>query len=183
MKKRINEKAPHFLPDYIVDAVTDIDFDYLNKQGIKACLFDLDHTILHHGTTIIRPKILKHIHDSGMKVYIATNRVYSEVLDEIAVQLKADGVVHAMRGDFAKPSRAYYTHAIQKTGYKPEQIIMIGDRILQDIWGSRRSGLKAILLSKFGPIKWWDQILIIPDRLLPIVFKKKYIDYKPQSNS
>jgi HAD superfamily phosphatase (TIGR01668 family) len=161
MKKRITEKAANFLPDYIVNSVTDVDFEYLSRQGIKACLFDLDHTILHHGTTIIQPKILEHIHESGMKVYIATNRVYSEVLDEIAVQLKADGVVHAMRGDFAKPSRAYYAHAIQKTGCKPEQIIMIGDRILQDIWGSRRSGLRAILLSKFGPIKWWDRTTVI----------------------
>ena len=106
MKKRITEKAANFLHDYIVNSVTDVDFEYLSRQGIKACLFDLDHTILHHGTTIIQPKILEHIHESGMKVYIATNRVYSEVLDEIAVQLKADGVVHAMRGDFAKPSRA-----------------------------------------------------------------------------
>lgn len=178
MKKiRDGEQRKHYLPDYIVNSVRDIDFDYLKTQGIKVCLFDLDHTILHHGTTIIQPEILEHIHDSGMKVYIATNRVYSEILDEIATQLKADGVVHAMRGNFAKPSRAYYAHAIQKTGCKPEHIIMIGDRIIQDIWGSRRSGIRAILLNKFGPIKWWDQLLIIPDRLLPAIFKKKYHDY------
>lgn len=177
MNKRIKKEAPNYLPDFIVNSVTDIDFDYLQSQGVRVCLFDLDHTILHHGTTIVQPQILDHIHKSGMKVYIATNRVHSTVLDEIAKQLHADGVIHAIRGIYAKPSRAYYQHAIEKSGCKPEQIVMIGDRIIQDIWGSRRSGLKAILLSKFGPIRWWDQLLIIPDRLLPILCKNKYQKY------
>lgn len=174
MRKRIDQKGYSFLPDYIVESVTDVDFDYLAKLGIKVCLFDLDHTILHHGTEIIEPQILKHIHQSGMKVYIATNRVHSEVLDRIAHQLDADGVVHAERGKFAKPSREYYKHAITVTGVEAGQIAMIGDRILQDIWGSRRMGLTSILLSKFGPIKWWDRLLIVPDLLLPIIFKHKY---------
>lgn len=174
MKKRVTSDNISLLPDYIVNSVTDIDFDYLANSGIKACLFDLDHTILHHGTEIIQPQILEHIHQSGMKVYIATNRVHSEVLDTIAGQLKADGIVHAVRGKFAKPSRAYYAHAIEKTGCEPRQIAMIGDRILQDIWGSRRMGLTSILLSKFGPIKWWDRLLIVPDILLPILFASKY---------
>lgn len=178
MKKRLGNTSFTFLPDYIVNSVTDINFDYLKDQGIKVCLFDLDHTILHHGTTIIQPSILRHIHSSGMKVYIATNRVENPILDDIAKQLKADGVIHAMRGKFAKPSRAYYAHAIDKSGCKPEQIVMIGDRILQDIWGSRRSGLQAILLSKFGPIKWWDQLLIIPDRVLPRIVKHRYRSIK-----
>lgn len=182
MKKRISIKSPNYLPDYIVDSVTDIDFDHLRREGVKVCLFDLDHTILHHGTTIIQPQILEHIHASGMRVYIATNRVYSPLLDEIAAQLKADGVVHAVRGSFAKPSRAYYAHAIEKAGCSPEQIVMVGDRIIQDIWGARRSGLRAILLSKFGPIRWWDQLLIIPDRLLPIIFRTRYKMYSSSRN-
>lgn len=174
MKKRVDQNGYNFLPDYIVESVTDINFDLLAEIGITACLFDLDHTILHHGTEIIQPQILNHIHKSGMKVYIATNRVHSEVLDRIAVQLKADGIIHAERGKFAKPSKAYYSHAVAVTGAKPEQIVMIGDRILQDVWGSRRMGLKSILLSKFGPIKWWDRLLIVPDLLLPVIFKSRY---------
>ncbi len=174
MNKRIDGPAPKYLPDYIVNSVTDIDFDYLSKQGIKVCLFDLDHTILHHGTTVIEPQILAHIHSSGMKVYIATNRVHSGILDEIAAQLKADGIVHAVRGRFAKPRKEYYEHAINQSNVTAGQIVMVGDRIIQDIWGSNRMGLTSILLSKFGPIKWWDRILILPDLLLPKIYKHRY---------
>ena len=176
MKKKLKTGGSNFLPSYFSESVSVIDFDYLRSQGITVCLFDLDHTILHHGTKIIQPQILEHIHASGMKIFIATNRIHSEILDDIAKQLKADGVVHAVKGKFAKPRRQYYQQAIRLAQQEPHNIVMIGDRIIQDIWGANRSGINTILLSKFGPIKWWDRILIIPDLLLPILFKRKYRD-------
>lgn len=174
MKKRLKTGGSHFLPDYISESVNLVDFDYLKEQGVTVCLFDLDHTILHHGTKIIQPQILEHIHASGMKIFVATNRVHSEILDDIAKQLKADGIVHAIKGSFAKPRLQYYQHAIRLAQQEPQKIVMIGDRIIQDIWGANRAGINTVLLNKFGPIKWWDRILIMPDLLLPILFKRKY---------
>ncbi len=166
----------YWLPNLIATDVLSIDFNYLKKSGIKACLFDLDHTLLVHGTVDLSPRTNKHLEQSGMKIYIATNRKHSKELDTLAKQLGADDVMHASGRRISKPSKKYYDLAVEKTGYKPREVAMIGDRLLQDIWGARRAGLTAILVRKFGRIKWYDQILTIHDRLIPVVFRSYFKD-------
>lgn len=174
MKKLTKWKSNNWLPTYTARDVLDIDFDVLKKQGIKACMFDLDHTLLVQHEVVMDARIVEHVKKSGMKLYVATNRFHSKELDEIAAQIDADGIMHAKSRKVYKPSREYYKHAIALTGFKPEQIAMVGDRLLQDAWGSKRTGITAILVGKFGPIRGWDHVLTIHDRLLPAIFSSYY---------
>lgn len=177
MKKLTNASKHHlWLPNYITKDVLSIDFKHLKKLGIKACLFDLDHTLLVHGTIDLSTRNTKHLEQSGMKIYIATNRQHSDGLDKIAQELGADGIMHARGRRISKPAKKYYEMAVEMTDFKPSEVAMVGDRLMQDIWGARRAGLTAILVEKFGKIKWYDQILTVHDRLIPILFRNSYKD-------
>lgn len=174
MRKHINDNHSRLLPDFTAKDIHDVDFALLKKLGVKTCLYDLDHTILFHGTHLVDKSVIEYLKNSSLEIYIATNRQHSDELDIIAKQIGAKGIVHARNGSFAKPSQKYYGHAIKLAGYKPQQIAMIGDRLLQDVWGANRAGIRTVMVGKFGPIKWWDQPISLLDRLIPVIFKKHY---------
>lgn len=172
--KKLIKSSSSWLPDYIADDVAKIDFDHLKKQGIKACFFDLDHTLLVHGELDISPRTIAFLKSLDLDLYIATNRRFSEDLNYIAKQIDAKAVMHARSSRDAKPSKRYYDQAVKLSGCKPKEIAMVGDRLVQDIYGAKRAGLTAVLVQKFGKIKWYDQILTIHDRLLPHIFSSRY---------
>ena len=176
MKKLIKSKSSNWLPDYTSEDVLSINFEHLKKRGIKACMFDLDHTLLVYKEIIIDSRLVNHVKKSGMKLYIATNRRHSSELDEIAMQIDAAGIMHAKSGSVRKPTREYYKHAVDLTGLKPSQIAMIGDRLIQDSWGAKRAGITSILVGKFGPVRGIDHLLTVHDRLLPHIFASSYKD-------
>ncbi len=174
MKQSIRSKSKSPLPDFVAKNVEDIDFSYLKKQGVKACFFDLDHTILNQGTNLVSETILKQLRGLNIELYIATNRRYTDELRVISKQLHSRGIMHSAPKGIFKPRKAYYERLIALAGVAPENIVMVGDRIFQDIWGANRMGVRSVLVSKLGPIRWWDRITIIPDIVLPALFKGRY---------
>jgi len=176
MKKLIKNKSSDWLPDFFSVDAAGIDFAHLKNIGIKACFFDLDHTLLVHGTRDISPRTIKLLKESGVDIYVATNRRFSEDLKHIAKQINAKAVMHAQSARIAKPSRDYYAQAVKLSGYKTSQIAMVGDRLIQDVWGAKRSGLTTVMVAKFGKVKWFDQLFSLHDRLIPVVFSRCYKD-------
>jgi predicted HAD superfamily phosphohydrolase YqeG len=47
-----------FVPNYLADAVTDVDFQRLKEQGINTVLFDVDNTLVTVGGYKINPELL-----------------------------------------------------------------------------------------------------------------------------
>lgn len=174
MLKKKNQEKQNWLPDYYVKSVHDIDFDYLHRKGIKAVMFDLDHTILVHGSINVGPGIIKILKDSGVDIYIATNRRESHDLDDIKSSISAKGIMFARGVGASKPSKRYYELAMKMTKLEQSEVAMVGDRLVQDVWGANRAGLTTIMVAKFGYIRWYDQILTVVDRMLPIIFKSHY---------
>lgn len=65
-----------------------------------------------------------------------------------------------------KPSEIFYQQAIQLTGLKTENLIMIGDDIKVDVFGAQQSGLKGVLV-RTGKFRNSDlQGSIVPDEVL-----------------
>ena len=51
MIKSLREKVrKSFFPDKTVEAVIDIDFEALKRQGFRVILLDIDNTLVPHGT-------------------------------------------------------------------------------------------------------------------------------------
>lgn len=178
MLKKIQYEKNDWLPTYFAEGVVDIDYAYLKAQGIEAMMFDLDHTILRHGSYDVDEDNVAALRNSGMRVFIATNRRKSSGLDDIKSMISAEGIMFAQSTTIAKPSKEYYRLAAEMTGLGAEQVAMVGDRLVQDIWGANRSGLTTVMVGKFGNIKWFDQLPTVLDRTMIKVFRGSYKEHK-----
>ncbi len=156
----------------------DIDFMHLHKEGIKACFFDIDHTILARDSGKIDSSVVESLINSKIDYYIATNRSLTDDVNNIAKQIEAKGIMCSDGRKIFKPRKVYYKKLIEMSGLKPNQIAMIGDRLVQDIWGSNRMGVTSVLVNKLGSQTFFDRILSIPDKIIPILFRFKYKDIK-----
>lgn len=138
-----------FRPDFIVRNVFDIDFDKLAGYGIKVCLIDLDDTVVERGKFAISDQTIQALRHSGMRIFIATNRPKSRDLKNLRIDLGSEGVIHP-KFIFSKPSKKYYEYALQDNNLKRSEVVMIGDRYIQDILGANRAGIYSLLVRKLG---------------------------------
>lgn len=157
-------KRPQFRlrPDCMVDGVQHIDFKYLKKQGITTCLVDLDGTVVERGTYEVSSIVKSKLRTSGVDIYIATNRPKSRSLKDLKEDLHAKGVIHP-KGVYAKPARRYYDNALRDHGLNHNEVAMIGDRLLQDVFGANRAGVYSILVKRLGAST------SLPERLLAAI--------------
>jgi len=59
-----------------------------------------------------------------------------------------------------KPTRKYYESLSALLGVKSQQIAMVGDKLLQDIYGANRVGMVSILVEPVGPEAWYDAAIL-----------------------
>jgi FMN phosphatase YigB (HAD superfamily) len=55
-----------------------------------------------------------------------------------------DHVVSSHSAGWQKPHEAIFRRALELSGVGPSDAVMVGDRILQDVWGAKRLGMRAI---------------------------------------
>lgn len=137
-----------FHPDYVASDVLDIDYSLLAKQGVKVIAFDVDGTLTVNGAHYIdikrATKLTKMLNEAGInKRYLASNSVRN--LYEI-VETLPGFVSHQPHTHSGKPSSEFYQELINKSGEKPENIVMVGDRAIQDIVGPQRMGINTVLV-------------------------------------
>lgn len=149
--KLLGKKRPAFTmrPDSICKSITEIDFNYLKRLGVTTCLIDLDGTVVGRGTFEVDRRIGDVLSNSGLNIHIATNRPRSRSLKNLKEDLYAVSVIHP-RGIFGKPSKRYYLNALKELHLQPEQVVMIGDRFIQDMLGANRAGIYSLLVHKLG---------------------------------
>ena len=56
-----------------------------------------------------------------------------------------DGVVSSHSIGWQKPHRAIFERALEIAGTTADKAVMVGDRMLADIWGAKRLGMRAVL--------------------------------------
>ena len=131
-------------PTLILPCVTDITPDWLISQQIKGLLFDLDNTLIRPKTAMIDPPIeawLKSIQAQGFLCAIVSNNKKHDYLKT------CENILNMPVYGFAKkPSTAVFKRALEKLGLQAQQVVVVGDRPLTDIWGGVRLGSKTILV-------------------------------------
>jgi uncharacterized protein len=152
--KLSSQKKPRLgiQPDFIAESITEVDFGYLKKLGITTCFIDLDGTTVSRGTFEVDRHIAKVLSKSGLAIHIATNRPKSRSLKSLKEDLHAQSVIHP-DGIFAKPSKRYYTGALKELGLEPHEVVMMGDRYIQDTIGANRAGIYSLIVHKLGAAK------------------------------
>ena len=145
----IKQSSVSFRPDFIAKSVSDIDFAYLASRSLKACFIDLDGTVVARGQYDVDPAIIKKLRACSMPIFIATNRPKSRALKNLKADLTAIAIIHP-EGLYPKPSKTYYRRALARHNLQPYEVVMIGDRYIQDIWGANRAGLNSLVVHKTG---------------------------------
>lgn len=166
-------KKNHFFPDYIAKDIADINFDYLKTQGIKACLVDLDDTIVVRNSLQVEPGVKNLLCKQPLPLFIATNRPLAQDLQRLAKQINAQDIIQP-QGFFGKPAKRYYRNALKLTGYSSHQLVMIGDHILQDVWGANRIGLKTLTVAKLSKVNLRHLPVALVENLFLKTITKKY---------
>ena len=124
--------------------IDDIDMDRLRATMVVP--LDLVSTPVPGAFTALRWCKTK-----GLKVVLVTNTL-SRGDDECWVDWQRFGIADAIDGivsshtlGWQKPHRRIFERALEIADVPPTDAVMVGDRMLADIWGAKRLGMRAVL--------------------------------------
>ncbi|HUG56382.1 MAG TPA: HAD family hydrolase [Candidatus Limnocylindrales bacterium] len=86
----------------------------------------------------------------GLRVVLVTNTLSRgdvEVLEDWRRFGLADaihGVVSSHSAGWRKPHPAIFARALEIAGVAPDEVMHVGDRLWEDVWGAKRAGLRAV---------------------------------------
>lgn len=132
---------------------------------IRAVFFDLGDTLiveesmpgkhLWEGDSLEKlphlDEVLAELKKRGYKLGVISNTVTSReehvrmALRKIDVEKYFDAVVTSVDVGCNKPEKKVFLTALKKLKVKPEESVMVGDRVRTDILGGNRIGMKTIL--------------------------------------
>lgn len=126
--------------------IQDINYKKLKKLGIKCLVFDLDNTISLIDQHIITDEVKKLLLSlkKDFQIVIISNNVTSRV-KTYAEYLECDFVANAL-----KPLSRGYRKIRKKYGFQKQEMCMIGDQLVTDIYGGNRYGMFTILVDPLG---------------------------------
>jgi YjjG family noncanonical pyrimidine nucleotidase len=124
----------------------------LERFGSDADAKELSNMMFAHW---VKPPIFEDSKEffekSPLPVYIVSNIDTSDVLQAIAFHdLHPAGVFTSEDAKGYKPGKELFELALKSTGYKPNEVIHIGDSVSSDVQGAAKVGVKALWLNRFG---------------------------------
>ena len=162
-------------PTYIVEHVTDINLEDLKGEGIKGLLFDLDNTLMAPKSAVLTADVAQWIEVVRKDFQIA---IVSNNPHQLYIEKAAEIIGCTAYGKADKPRRSVALRALKDLELLPEQVAMVGDRPLTDIWVGQRLGLYTILVDPL--IKHQESNIIKTLRKLERIFikspKKEFSD-------
>lgn len=132
-----------FLPNDHVKSIFEITPDYLKSKGIKGIITDLDNTLVAWDQKDATPEIaewFKTLQQNGIKVTIMSNNS-EERVSTFSKPLNIPFISKAR-----KPLRKAFNRAKKALNLKDDEIVVIGDQLLTDIFGGNRANLHTILV-------------------------------------
>lgn len=136
-------------PDFVASSVADIDVETLKDSGIACLILDIDDTLVKHGGKKVDTLIISHlklIRKSGIKLVIGSNT--RRDISSIATSIGA--ITVSKKWWHYKPMGRFFYHLLASINLPPDKIVMVGDRIINDVIGANRVGIRTILVP---PIK------------------------------
>ena len=155
-----------FIPNMYVKNIFEIDYKKLKDRDIKVLLFDFDNTIIEKGNNVIDKKTLKFLNSlkSDFIIYVVSNSLNKSKLNLVCSKLDLPYI-----GNARKPFKSGYKKLKFKS-IKNEQIAMIGDQLITDVWGANKMGYFSILID---PITNNEHIWTKVNRVFERIIQKK----------
>lgn len=160
------------IPDRIYDQYSDINAQTLIDFGITLLLCDLDYTLAPRSVAVPDDTLhrwLESMHKAGITVMILSNNRSCERVETFCRDLGIPYVGHA-----GKPSRRGYREAMNTAGVSARETAMLGDKLLTDVLGAKRSGVTALMVEPLGgPVGAWNHILHLLQRPFKFISKRR----------
>lgn len=132
-----------FIPTKYAKNIKSIDYKSLSEQGIKALFFDLDNTIISYDINIIPDEIKLFLEELSVvfKIVVVSNSRRKRV--DLATSTLLDiPFVHFSR----KPLKFGFKKALKIVNEQVENVALIGDQIMTDIYGGNRMKFREVIL-------------------------------------
>lgn len=153
------------LPTQKVKSVYDIDYDFYWKKGINTIIFDVDDTLRGHLDVMSAKSIalLKELNKKKWMIILFSN-MDLEQREKLKKVLKEVTVSYASFND--KPNPNGYFKLFSEENIKPEKVMIVGDRVGTDIFGSYLAGIETRVLVEpysavFGGLRapWYIRVV------------------------
>ena len=162
------------VPDKLYRRYTDITPAMLHSWGIRLLLCDLDYTLAPRSVTEPDETVLGWVQamkEAGVEVMILSNNRSPERVEAFCKDL---GITYV--GQAGKPAKRGYREAMAKAGVTARQTAMLGDKLLTDVLGAKRSGVLALMVEPLGgPVGKWNHVLHMLQAPFKAMTKENYL--------
>ena len=146
------------IPDRVFTRYTDISPALLRQMDIRLLLCDLDYTLAPRSVSApddtLRAWLAK-CREAGVTVMILSNNRSPARVEAFCGELGIRYVGHA-----GKPGVRGYREAMKLAGVPAANTAMLGDKLLTDVLGAKRSGVLALMVEPLGgPVGAWNHVL------------------------
>ena len=161
------------IPDRVFQRYTDVTPHMLHHWGIRLLLCDLDYTLAPRSVSHPDERLYAWLEDcsrAGITVMILSNNRSSRRVETFCSELGIHYVGHA-----GKPSPRGYREAMEKAGETAAHTAMLGDKLLTDVLGAKRSGILALMVEPLGgPVGAWNHVLHLLQQPFKAISKRRY---------
>ena len=160
------------VPDRVLAGYTEVTAPVLRALGVRLLLCDLDYTLAPRSVREPDAALrawLDELGEAGIEVMILSNNRSSRRVETFCSQL---GIRYVGRA--GKPSTRGYWEAMALAGAAPEETAMLGDKLLTDVLGARRSGVWALMVEPLGgPVGLWNHVLHLLQRPFKAIAERR----------
>lgn len=159
-----------FIPNIYKKSIFEINYKKLKEQNIKVLLFDFDNTIIEKGNKIVNKKTITLFNKlkKDFLIYVVSNSLNTKKLNIVCKKLEIPFI-----GNSRKPLKKGYKK-LKFKGIKNNQIAMIGDQLITDIWGANRMGYISILIDPMTNNELiWTKLTRVLEKLVFKINNKK----------
>lgn len=146
------------IPDRLFQRYTDLTPDKLREMEVQLLLCDLDYTLASRSTAEPDAALrawLDGCKKAGVTVMILSNNRSTRRVETFCRELGIRYVGHA-----GKPGTRGYREAMELAGVDKSHTAMLGDKLLTDVLGAKRSGVLALMVEPLGgPVGAWNHVL------------------------
>ena len=154
-----------FLPTIIVESVTQLTPELLEKMNIRLLMLDFDNTIVPYTTNVPTDEMenwLKTMLSSDIQLCVVSNSKRDRV-KIFCGKYGLECITHAKK-PFSKGIR----ECLGKYGIPAENCALAGDQIYTDTLGANGSGVKSILVKAIDNHNFWLKARHVAE--LPFIF-------------
>ena len=151
-------------PKYLINGnVTQINIEQLKLDNIKAIIFDLDSTIMEPHSAQLNQSVAQFLDllKPDFKLAVLTNNKNLNYLERVKEVLDLPIIPHAR-----KPSQAGFLKIQSMFDLDPQNILVVGDRPITDIWGGYLVKMPTCLVNPLQIEPKWLTLLRNLERAL-----------------